>query len=502
MEQFAAKHTDAIKSVLSGPDRVIFQGTMRELFMSDMLEAFLRSSGVWFKDFADFAEARTMELQKHARSFAESLKRRYVYLPSFRTSKEETVDEILAESPVREGLICVLGCVESCRVPKIVAGNGKPRFVLADRRGLAVYFYFMDPEFGRMYIRLQTWWPFPIQVYVNGRSYLGCQLKREGIKFVKKDNCFTDIDDWDRAQQLLNRFTRRKWARTLNALARRVNPLLDTVLDGHEYYWTTAQSEHATDITFRGTAYSERLYPHLVQHALLAMESGDILRYFGVPPRPNRRKCVMSHFLRLEGGVRVKHSFQRNTLKIYNKAANLIRVETTINDPYMWTIPRPDTKNGRAQLRKGIADFHAREQIARAINGRYLDALSVVGDQATAASVLDPAMNPIIHENRRHRGLRPIRADDTRLLAFLLRGEVVAAGFRNRDITALCEHEGETEAERKRQSARSSRRLKLLRAHGLIRKEPRRHVYHVTPKGTRLASAALSARAAPISVVA
>lgn len=500
MQQFSARHDSQIKSVLSGPDRVIFQGTMRQLFISNMLEAFLNVKGVWFKDFGAFAESKTAEVQQFARGFAKAHQRPYIYLPSFRTSKEQRVDEVAAESRVREGLICVLGCVESCQTPKIVKTKKGPRFVMSERRGLAVYFYFEDREFGRMYVRLQTWWPFPIQIYVNGRSYLARQLEREGIGFRQQDNCITDVDDWERAQQLLDHFTRRKWARTLNAFARRLNPLFGSLLEDQEYYWTTAQSEHATDVVFRGSA-AQRLYPHLVKHALLKMESGDILRYFGVPPRPNRRKNVQSHLLRLEGGVRVKHRFEKNTLKIYNKTPHLIRIETTINDPYMWTIRRPDTKNGRAQLRKGIADFHAREQIARAINGRYLDALSVVGDEAPTANVLDPVTLPA-DDGRRQRGLHPTEPDDVEVLRFLLDAGAAAPGFRNRHLTRhLHPEEFDDHDKRHRLSARSSRKLRLLRAHGLIRKAVGKHLYFVTALGHRVATAALSARAAPISAV-
>lgn len=497
MQQFSLRHGEQIKSVLSGPDRILFQGTIRELFLSDMLESFLRSKRILFQDFASLAKKKSEELRKAGKDFAQAQGRPYIYLWSFRESKEQRVDQLLAESPVKEGLICVIGCVESCQSPKIVKGKDGPRFILTERRGLALYFYFMDREFGRIYVRLQTWWPFPIQIYVNGRSYLGQQLKREGITFQQQDNSFTRIADWERAQELLDRFTRRRWAPTLNVFARRVNPLLASLLKGREYYWTLAQSEHATDILFRRRG-GERLYPHLVSHALLKMESGDILRYFGVKPHPHLRKCVQSHLLRLEGGIRVKHRFEKNTIKIYNKAPNLIRVETTINDPYMWTIRRPDTKNGRAKLRKGIADFHAREQIARAVNHRYLDALAVVGDEASTATVLDEVSIPT-NDGRRHRGLHPTEPKDVILLRFLLDPSVTLSGFRNRHLTRHLYGDGVDEAERRRLSARTSRRLRMLRAHGLIRKAANRHLYFVTPRGNRVATAALTARAAPVS---
>jgi len=501
MQQFMTRHGEHIKSVLSGPDRLIFQGSIRTLFIGKLLEGFLRKRGVRFADFGEFARQQSTTLRENAKAYAAAADRPYIHLHSFRTSKEETVDAVMQEDRVREGLICVIACTESCKSPRVVPTAKGPQFRNVERRGLATYFYFMDREFGRIYVRLHTWWPFPIQVYVNGRSYLECQLRREGISFEKVDNCFTRISDWERAQQLLDQLTRRKWARTLNAFAERVNPLLDGLLEGFEYYWTIAQSEHATDVVFKRKSRFEQLYPYLVEHALLKFESRDILRYFDVGPLKWRRRAVMTSKLRLEGGVRVKHVFEKNTIKMYNKTPNLLRIETTINNPYIWLISRPDTKRGKAQMRKGIADFHVRAMVARAANERYLDALSVVGDAAPISTVLDPVAQPT-DDGRRHRGLHPTEPTDASVLGLLLDPDVTTAGFRNRHLAQRLDPDGfDDAAERRRLSARTSRKLRLLRAHGLIRKAPDQHLYYVTATGNRVATAAIMARGTPMSRV-
>jgi hypothetical protein len=59
---------------------------------------------------------------------------------------------------------------------------------------------------------------------------------------------------------------------------------------------------------------------------------------------------------------------------------------------------------------------------------------------------------------------------------------------------------GETQDdnERRRQSARVSRRLAMLRAHGLIKKIPRTHRYLVTAQGRTIIAAVLAARRASL----
>src|ERR1041384_6507550 len=64
-------------------------------------------------------------------------------------------------------------------------------------------FLYVDRDFGLMHVRLQTWLPFSIQVCVNGREWLARQMDRAGIRYTKRDNCFTYIEDIGAAQRLM-----------------------------------------------------------------------------------------------------------------------------------------------------------------------------------------------------------------------------------------------------------------------------------------------------------
>jgi hypothetical protein len=39
------------------------------------------------------------------------------------------------------------------------------------------------PRFGWMYVRLQTWFPFEIQIGINGREWLAQRMDREGMRY-------------------------------------------------------------------------------------------------------------------------------------------------------------------------------------------------------------------------------------------------------------------------------------------------------------------------------
>lgn len=80
------------------------------------------------------------------------------------------------------------------------------------------------------------------------------------------------------------------------------------------------------------------------------------------------------------------------------------------------------------------------------------------------------------------------------MLEAINHGDFLLNGFRNRDLQALLyDTPAHSAAEQLRRSAAISRRLRMLRAHGLIRKVPHTHRYHVSPNARTLLVAILTA---------
>jgi len=94
--------------------------------------------------------------------------------------------------------------------------------------------------------------------------------------------------------------------------------------------------------------------------------------------------------------------------------------------------------------------------------------------------------------------LHPWSEQDGALLEAISRGEFTINGLRNRDLRKLL-YPGEHQAiQRRRQSAAITRKLTLLRAHGLIRKVSGSHRYVLSQNGRRIITALLAARHADI----
>src|SRR6516225_1168314 len=504
MKPFLEQHGDRIVGTISGLDRVLFRGTLRSICYSKGMDRFLGAHRVLYRVFDKFAEDLTGRIVDHARRLAKSKKRPFTYLYSSEVDKEALANHIANRDRIREGLICVLRCVEPCHSYEISRNANTKQFdlVLVPRKCLHLYFYYMDREFGLMHIRLQTWLPFSIHVCLNGREYLARRMAKSGIGFEQRDNTFVRIDNLPDAQRMLDALITRKWGRFLKALGDGVNPLLDpgSGLSLRTYYWTIAESEYATDVMFSSAADLGAVYPHLIAHALRQFSCQDVLRFLGRRVNARFSGQVTTSYLNRTEGVRIKHRVDSNSIKMYDKQGSVLRIETTINNPRMFHVFRERTRKGQVALgwvpmRRGLADIARRVEVSRAANQRYLEALSVVKKPAPTQAVLDPVSRPIIKENRRYRGLRPITPDEASLFQAVLRGEHLLKGFRNRDLRRYLSSFDETDqVAGRRVSGRITRQLRMLRAHGLIRKVSRSSYYRITSKGHHVMTTALRIR--------
>lgn len=511
MERFLTRHHDRIVAILSGFDRLLFRGTLRSIAYVKGLDIFLSSHRVLYKDFGRFAEGVSDQLKAHAEAVAGAAKRPFRYIASSRVSKEDIAREILRRDPVSEGLICVLSCVEPCQSFTIRRDRATHHLQLVsqERKCLHLYFYYLDRDFGLMHIRLQTWLPCTIQVCVNGREWLARQMTRRGLGFVQADNAFVHLDDPVRAQALADHLLDWAWRPFLQRLARQVNPWACSKRTGlRPYYWTLRQGEYATDVLFRDSATLAGWYPRLLHHAIEHFGADDVLRFLGRRLTSTSTADLCTDLQRRREGTRIKHWLDENSIKMYDKAARLLRIETTLNNPRRFSVRRAIRRHGRRvvawfPLRKSIADLRRWVDIARAANARYLDALSVVGEITPSHHLLDPVSQRVTRHGRPFRPLRPISPDEAAVFRCLLQGEYCIQGIRNADLRRqLMPDAADTVTTRRQASGRISRLLRLLRAHGVIRKVSGTRYYRVTARGHQVMTTALKFRDTDIALLA
>jgi hypothetical protein len=134
----------------------------------------LRLKKVLLKDFGEWAQRMTEQLKQASCQAARDQNRPIVYLKSASTDKDEFARKIAAKDGIRTGLVAILTCLEPCNSFDIHRNKQSHKLELVKdmRKGLAVYHYWIDPQFGWMNARIQSWLPFSIQVCINGREWL------------------------------------------------------------------------------------------------------------------------------------------------------------------------------------------------------------------------------------------------------------------------------------------------------------------------------------------
>jgi hypothetical protein len=544
MDQFGC----LIKCALGGWDRLRFHASLRPLFSPQWMGTYLCAAKVRLVDFAQHARSLTERLLQEAQKRAAAAQRPYHFLRSTRVSKEQFIEDIAQRDRVKSGLIAVLGAVEPC-LALTVRGARDRRWlqpVLEQRKCLHLYHYYEHPVVGRCHVRLQSWYPFSVDVCLNGRLWLAKQMDAAALAYCRADNCFIELADPVRAQALADAQHQTNWLELLNGLLAPAHPLREQILKPFPnlfYYWTVTQSEYATDLLFTDPRDLARAYRAFVIHGLCTFQSPDVMRFLGhrVPLKTGQvdarfRGEVRSDVLSRHEGVCIKHVAGFNGQKAYDKFGSLLRVENTLNRPEAFTVfraepppkplavlpptPRsrtatvpqslppdlrvrvntcvPEQKVQRAwrPLRRTVTDLPRRAEVSRAANKRYLEALASTQVGTPLGQAAAPLCRPLTQDGQRYRGLHPF-GTDAALLRALSRGEWTIAGLRNRDLQRLL-YPGEPRDKKaaRRRSMAVSRKLRLLRAHGLIRKLPHTHRYLVTEPGRAILTALVAAQEA------
>jgi DNA-binding MarR family transcriptional regulator len=186
----------------------------------------------------------------------------------------------------------------------------------------------------------------------------------------------------------------------------------------------------------------------------------------------------------------------------------VLRVETTINNVRDLKSPRiKDGKKVWRPMRKGVADVPRRAEVSQASNDRYLQAMAAVNTPTPLKTLTDKLSQRVNYKGKPVRGLNLLGPDDAKLLQTIGGGEYIINGFRNRDLqTHLFDNTTEDPKEQRRRSGQITRqitrKLRMLRAHGLIKKVPHTHRYHLSDKGRQVIIALQAAREADIEKLA
>jgi len=251
------------------------------------------------------------------------------------------------------------------------------------------------------------------------------------------------------------------------------------------------QVEFATDVLFHKQAEFQPLYQAIIRTAVQAVKADNVATFLGRKLTTAYQGEVGNDFSTRIQGTRIRHQMGPTSIKLYDKAGIMARVECTTNDASFFKIHRwVEQRDGwqawkLAPLRKNIYSLPDLRKLMNAANTRYLAYMAAIDNPDAGLKDIDKMSGPARDQGRSFRGFNLFQKQDYRLFLTLGRGEWSISGFRAADLRAYMPDLSPSQ---------SSYLLKRLRTHGLIKKVGRRYKYYLTKFGRRVLAASLKIR--------
>jgi len=340
MELLTEKYKKEIASILSCYDRLILSGTIPEISYGQGITKYMYQNEVRIFDYPKFAEPFKEKIRLNAERIAKEHGIEIEFIRKTGIRKESIISKKVAKRGSHPGIVHIISVMEACNTykPWHDKTTGKTFLKPATSKCLHYYFYFIDEQVGLGYVRVPTWCPFRLQVYINGHSLLASELKQAGIKYTMTDNAFDSIEDAGKAQELSDNISIEKLHRKLDEFAWQFCPVYKDF--NLRYHWSVMQAEYATDIVFKKQEGLQQIYSELVATAIHTVKPENIATFLGRKLDPRYEGEMGNNYnVRIEGS-RIKHTMGPVSIKIYDKFSKILRIETTANDSYKYYLTK------------------------------------------------------------------------------------------------------------------------------------------------------------------
>ena len=349
-------------------------------------------------------------------------------------------------------------------------------FTREQRRVSVFYVYIWDSAMGSGFIKICTYFPYPVKAWVNGHEWAKRQAAAAGIGFTALSNGFASCEDPAALQDICDRFgpgTVQVWFERW--MARIPLPLDDADRDAG-YWWELSmrQVETSRTLVFDGDVHARAFFEALLcenmdlgrpENVELLFRRGQRSGRPSGPPPGGGFKTKIDRYCDL---VTLNVFYKNSRVKQYLKDGVALRIETVVNSP-------KDLLCNRM-----LANLPELQDKARAINTRLLHTETVGQGTVLVSPVIERITRPTLTgEGRKAPALR---FGDLRVQA--LAGAIAAmlftvTGITNRSLRALMTGL----LHRPYSMNQASYDLSRLARNGLIRRVPGRNRYTLTRDG-------------------
>lgn len=381
-----------------------------------------------------------------------------------------------------EGIICILKAREKTKtfcsyLPKRSRNPNYRRIVRGYKEVNHYYFYIRDSEFGDLnFIRISSYLPFDVTIYLNGHNFLTKQLSKRGIGFTKADNCFTYTEDVDSAIQLAGKLDEAMIRSFCDKWLYRVMTVFPPYIQSQmnlKYKYYLHQVEYSYNLIFKSKVFLDNLFQRLLDEnrnigkpeSLSTVFNRRITKRYSHTP-----KTTITH---LQQNPCIKSWYKSTYIKQYNKGGVVLRTEACTNNTH-------DLK-----INKNLSNFKYLLFVLKNCTTRYLNVQKVIDQTTIGGEKYIALTEPTVTNGQRIPG---IRLENPRLLKIMEAIEKfsnLVDGFTNSSLRQLINRlEGVSEEEFS--TSQLYYNLRKLRAKGIIKKASKQNKYVITAWGYKV----------------
>ena len=364
--------------------------------------------------------------------------------------------------------------VATCTTTEAQNG-GAPHFGWdrAERRVTCYYFYVWDDQFGPAFVKIGSYFPYPIKVWMNGHEWAKRQATIAGIGWTALANGFASSNDQAGLQALCDRLGPVQIQEFFDRWLARLPLPLTTADRGNGYWWELSmrQIEVSKTLVFDAPRNGRAFFEALVADNLDLGRPEQLELIFGRKILPSTPGVFATRVVTRGVDVTINVGYKHSRTKEYFKEGRALRIETVVNDP---------TDLGVLRRLAHLPELQAK---ARDVNCRLLDHEHVGQGCVLASPAFERIARPSITDGRR---APAIRFGDPRVQALAGALAITAhlvGGFTNRSLRPLVAGLlGEPYSQ-----SRCRYDLRRLRMKGLIVRLPHSNTYVLTDDGQRFA---------------
>jgi hypothetical protein len=408
--------------------------------------------------------------------------------------KDDLVPEHLPKSPDFVGVFLIL----VGRVPAPiwdVTRSPKGHIVeLARKRAQVNHysFHIMDPEWGHIVIKMCGHPPFELQIVLNGHEYVARQASRQGLNFVKEDNCFTMVADGAQLAKVADTLGSQDPVGHLSRLCDRwayasclcfALDLAEQQQTGFVYDYALYQVEYSRNLLFKQGRQLDQVFQGVIDRSRGPLDLKTLKTIFGSRTRP--RRCAHQPPPRTEAVLETptydltvfKLHFGKLTVKLYSKGEHVLRSEAIVHNVQALAVGRSLAKFGQV-----VERLHA-------MLDRFLNVLHCIDVSCIDPGLLETWPQPTLLGRTRVGG---IDLDKPRLRHLLQAVSALAAapqGFRLADVA---QHVRQMTSDATYTIRQAAYDLKKLRAKQLVERIGRSRRYQVPDWALKAITAVLT----------